>query len=633
LQLDLTELKKKTGGLFGAGETTGCYDEKTRVLTDKGWKYFKDVNIEKDKIATLDPKTHEIRFVKATRKFVYDYEGELIQFYNNRGFESPLLTPNHRMYVEILKEKGYVSTFKEAREDFNSSKYTIPKVANWSGKKLEYIEIPQVVIEIVQDVKEGFYKGKRKIKKVYPSLKFKTNDFLEFLGIYIGDGYARIKKHGGYEIILSHGNNKRKVKYYKEVLDKLNLKYRKEKGRFLLYSIQLYHYLQKLVGIGYNNKRIPRDLLELDKEHLRFLWKGLLSSDGSIHKIVGTKVYYTSNKKLAYDVLELLVKLGFSGRIKKRGPRTSKIEGREIKSKETYEVILKTTERLYYSTLKKRYVKYKGKVYCLEVPPYHTMLVERNGNIMWCGNSIGVVTINMPRIGYLAKDENEFFELLEELMNDAKEVLEIKRKVIKKNYESGLMPYTRAYLRGFDTYFSTIGLVGMNEACLNLLGVNIADPEGHKFAINVLDFMRNKITEFQEETGNLYNLEATPAESTTYRLARIDKKKYSDIIVANEFTSYRETGLPYYTNSTHLPVDYTDDLFFTLKHQEPLQSRYTGGTVLHVYLDEPIDKDTAKLLIKKMVHGFRIPYYSISPRFSICPVHGYIPGWVDKCPY
>jgi ribonucleoside-triphosphate reductase len=173
----------------------------------------------------------------------------------------------------------------------------------------------------------------------------------------------------------------------------------------------------------------------------------------------------------------------------------------------------------------------------------------------------------------------------------------------------------------------------MNEACLNLLGVNIADPEGHKFAIKVLDFMRNKITEFQEETGNLYNLEATPAESTAYRLAKIDKKKYPDIIVANEFTSYKETGIPYYTNSTHLPVDYTDDLFFTLKHQEPLQSRYTGGTVLHVYLDEPIDKDTAKLLIKKMVHGFRIPYYSISPRFSICPVHGYIPGWVDKCPY
>ncbi len=265
-----------------------------------------------------------------------------------------------------------------------------------------------------------------------------------------------------------------------------------------------------------------------------------------------------------------------------------------------------------------------------------TELKKKTGGLFGAGEttgSVGVVTINLPRLGYLAKDENEFFELLEELMNDAKDVLEIKRKVIQKNYERGLMPYTKVYLKGFDTYFSTIGLVGMNEACLNLLEVNIADPEGHKFAIKVLDFMRDKIKEFQEETGNLYNLEATPAESTAYRLARIDKKKYSDIIVANEFTSYKETGIPYYTNSTHLPVDYTDDLFFTLKHQEPLQSRYTGGTVLHMYLDEPVDKDTAKLLIKKAVYGFRIPYYSISPRFSICPVHGYIPGWVDRCPY
>lgn len=240
--------------------------------------------------------------------------------------------------------------------------------------------------------------------------------------------------------------------------------------------------------------------------------------------------------------------------------------------------------------------------------------------------SVGVVTLNMPRIGYLAKDEAEFFERLEKLMTLAKESLEIKRKVVLENIEKGLLPFTRRYLGTLRWHFSTIGLVGMNEACLNFLDTSIATKEGKDFAIKVLKFMRDKTLEFQEETGHIYNLEATPAEGTSHRLARIDKKKYPDIVTAGE-------EVPYYTNSTQLPVNYTDDLFEALKHQDDLQVLYTGGTVFHVFVGERItDVEACKLLVKRIAENFRLPYYTITPTFSVCVDHGYINGEQFKCP-
>ncbi len=239
--------------------------------------------------------------------------------------------------------------------------------------------------------------------------------------------------------------------------------------------------------------------------------------------------------------------------------------------------------------------------------------------------SIGVVTINMPRIAYLSKSEEEFFERLYELMVLAKESLEIKRKVIERNLKKGLMPYSREYLDSFDTFFSTIGLVGMNEACLNLLGVSIAEPEGKDFAIRVLKFMRERLSDFQEETGHLYNLEATPAEGTSYRLAKIDKAKFPDIITAGE----RE---PYYTNSTHLPVNYTDDAFEVLEHQKDLQVLYTGGTVIHFFLQESPEEFAVSRFIKTVFENYPIPYLTITPTFSVCEEHGYIRGEHFYCP-
>jgi ribonucleoside-triphosphate reductase len=254
--------------------------------------------------------------------------------------------------------------------------------------------------------------------------------------------------------------------------------------------------------------------------------------------------------------------------------------------------------------------------------------------------SIGVVTINLPRIGYLAKDEDEFFERLENLMELAKDSLEIKRKVLEQFTEKGLYPYSKRYLRGvketfgkyWKNHFSTIGLVGMNEAILNLFGYSIATPEGLEFAVKVLNFMRGKIADFQEETGNIYNLEATPAEGASYRLARIDKRKYPDIIVANE--KYLSKGAePFYTNSTQLPVDWDGDLFEALEHQDKLQPLYTGGTVFHIYLGERLHSwKSAAELVRKVTWNFHIPYFTLTPTFSVCPAHGYLSGEHKQCP-
>ncbi|ADQ46928.1 anaerobic ribonucleoside-triphosphate reductase [Caldicellulosiruptor kronotskyensis 2002] len=248
--------------------------------------------------------------------------------------------------------------------------------------------------------------------------------------------------------------------------------------------------------------------------------------------------------------------------------------------------------------------------------------------------SIGVVTINLPRIGYLSKSEDEYFERLARLMDIAKTSLEIKREVLEDLTKKGLYPYSRFYLRDiyarfgeyWKNHFNTIGIVGMHESLLNFMGVGIDTKEGREFAIKVLDFMRERIIKYQEETGILYNLEATPAEGTSYRLARKDKQMFPDIITSGK-------DEPFYTNSTQLPVDYTDDIFTALDHQEELQIRYTGGTVLHGFVGEKIDDiEVCKEIVKKIAYNYRIPYYTITPTFSVCPDHGYVAGEYFSCP-
>lgn len=251
--------------------------------------------------------------------------------------------------------------------------------------------------------------------------------------------------------------------------------------------------------------------------------------------------------------------------------------------------------------------------------------------------SIGVVTINLPRLAYNADNFDDFMVKLDNLIDLASESLEIKRKVLEQYTEANLYPYTKFYLAGikqrfgqyWKNHFSTIGIVGMNEACLNLIGEDIGSEKGRNMALWISDFIRRKLTDLQENTGNNYNYEATPAEGTSYRLAMIDKEKYPDIICANEGTG----DAPFYTNSSLLPVNYTDDLFEALDLQDELQTKYTGGTVMHLYLGERIsDHEVVKTLVRKICTNYRLPYFTLSPTFSVCPEHGYISGEEPSCP-
>ncbi|MEI7451588.1 MAG: ribonucleoside triphosphate reductase [Candidatus Falkowbacteria bacterium] len=255
--------------------------------------------------------------------------------------------------------------------------------------------------------------------------------------------------------------------------------------------------------------------------------------------------------------------------------------------------------------------------------------------------SLGVVTINLARIGYLATDKEDFKKRVLSLMDLAKESLEIKRKIIEKFTDVGLYPYSKYYLDNiyarFQSYwknhFNTIGINGMNEALLNLLGKDITDPEAHAFAAETLTFMRERLMDYQNETNNLYNLEASPAEGATYRFAKKDLETYPDIIFANNEAVKNNGADPYYTNSTHLPVSFTDDLFTALDLQDDLQTKYTGGTVLHGYIGEKINSPEAlKALIKNIVNNYKLPYFTITPTFSVCPVHGYLAGEYKYCP-
>ena len=267
--------------------------------------------------------------------------------------------------------------------------------------------------------------------------------------------------------------------------------------------------------------------------------------------------------------------------------------------------------------------------------------LEKRGGGLFGSNpltgSIGVVTINMPRIGYLSTNEDDFFKRLKDLMILAKKSLETKRKVLEKFTDGELYPYTKYYLRDikkrFNEYwknhFSTIGLLGMNEACHNFLGKSLADEQGRKFTIKVLGFMRDVLIDFQKETGNNYNLEATPAEGTSYSLAKIDKERYRDIITAGQ----KDEGQFYYTNSTHLPVNFTDDVFEALDLQDTIQQKYTGGTVFHVYAGERVTNwVSVKSLVRKICENYHLPYFTFTPTFSVCPAHGYLNGEHGICP-
>ena len=270
-------------------------------------------------------------------------------------------------------------------------------------------------------------------------------------------------------------------------------------------------------------------------------------------------------------------------------------------------------------------------------------LLKRGGGLFGANpltGSIGVVTLNLPRVGYLSDGEPDFFARLGRLVRIAAESLIIKRKVLEQFTDKNLYPYSKFYLRDikkasgiyWKNHFSTIGIIGMNEACLNFLGQDIASAEGQRFALKVMDFLREAIAGLQEETGTLFNLEATPGEGTSFRLAMLDRKRFPDLVSANDRDVRDRSAAPYYTNSSHLPVGFTDDLFRTLDLQDELQTKYTGGTVLHVFLGEQVrDPAVVRGLVRKIATGYRLPYFTLTPTFSICPTHGYLEGEQPHC--
>ncbi len=381
--------------------------------------------------------------------------------------------------------------------------------------------------------------------------------------------------------------------------------------------------------------------------------EGLRDTDGARDR----KRLYTSSKRLRDDIMTLRFSLGKKALINYVDTRDGRLGENpnyriDYPDRPSYGDLYKTSKDGYHLfkvvSIEKIDVDYKN-LYCFEVEDDSHLfmlasgmlthncrlrldkreLKRRGGGLFGAGEltgSVGVVTLNMPRIGYTAKNEEQYFDLLSKTMDVAKQSLELKREFLDDALRSGLYPYIKRYLHSWKNHFSTIGLVGMNESMENFMDKNLTDSEAIKFTEKVLDFMNGRLSDYQEETGNLYNLEASPAEGTSYRLAKIDQKRYKNIKQAGETE-------PYYTNSTQLPVDFTDDVFEALDIQESIQTKYTGGTVLHTLLGEGIDDYvTVRNLVKKIATNYKIPYFTISPTFSTCMDHGYIQGEEFKCP-
>ena len=512
-----------------------------------------------------------------------------------------------------------------------------------------------------EELKEGMYLP-------YSLKKYKGSGCNEDLGYFVGAfaGDGSFDKDTSVVFSLENERKKHVIEKLKFIGDKYFGAHFSERqdSRTKLYTLKIHSraavgLCKDFVAEKEREKHYKEKLFTMSLKFRRGVLKGHYDTDGGNRNRI-----YTSSEKMVKCLNMLAATMGTTTSIYKDSR-----EGRLGKNPNyavlIYQLNRKKYGKIWFKKGDKLWVRVKriqklGKsmAYCFEVrndEPMFTVgttgilthncrlrlsnkeLYKRGGGLFGSNpltGSIGVVTINMPRIGYLAKNKKEFFERLSHFMDLAKESLEIKRKALENFTAKGLYPYSKYYLAGikkirgdyWGNHFSTIGLAGMNEALLNFLGVNIGSQKGRKFTLEVLDFMRKRLIKYQEETGSLYNLEATPAESTSYRLARLDRKKYPDIITAGK----KE---PYYTNSTQLPVNYTDDLFEALKLQDEIQTKYTGGTVFHNFIGEKISNgETVKRLVKKVFENFKLPYFTITPTFSICPHHGYIAGEHFTCP-
>jgi ribonucleoside-triphosphate reductase len=627
LQISNSEIRKRGGGLFGSNPLTGCYDDKTEILTSSGWKLFKDLTIYDD-VFTLREDNH-IELHKPDRTFEYDYDGEMLHF-KAKSLDL-LVTPNHNMVVDMTnsKERRLIQA-----SEFNCGQHRIPKKSIWDAPDQDFFVLPGIVMHKCSQ-------GKFEYAKDVPPKEIPMDLWLKFFGFWLAEGSldnAKIAKRHGYRVGLSQNVGET----YDEVLQMMEQlpfnfghgndgKY----GGFCICNKQLWDYLSKFGKC--REKFVPDEIKKLSSRQLRILFDWMMKGDGHIKKGEhGQMNYWTSSKRLADDFQEIVLKLGYLCTMRTNHVNegaTQSIMGRTVNIHTGYVLGVQQSEhyRLRPNSIISEY--YKGKVYCCEVPN-HSVFVRRNGKVSWCGNSVGVCTVNLSRIAYLSENEDEFFHKLSSILDIAKDGLEIKRKKLDELTEQGLFPYSSYYLQDvklrfgscWSNHFSTIGVIGMNEACLNMYGFDITFDKSKNFAKDTLKFIQRKLLEYQESTGNLYNLEATPAEGCSYRLAKMDKAEFPDIITSGTEES------PFYSNSTQLPVNCNLDLFESLNHQDELQTLYTGGTVFHCFLGEAVDDpEVIKRLVMKIANGYRMPYFTITPTFSICNSHGYLKGRQDKC--
>lgn len=621
LRLDKKELQNKTGGLFGAAERTGCHDDQTEVLTDQGWKLFSHLTGE-ERVLTMDS-SRDLEWNQIDQQHEYSYDSDL--YYLGGVHLDMALTPNHRMCISKKSNQFKFLELEEALNTYTRS-FDIPH-----NNKLDFE--PETTVIVKKVLTES---GKNPFNDVQVELE----DWVSFLGIWLSEGSISrnvlIDGSGrrDYRVTVSQTkpDNTEKIR---ELFERLPWSFSYDKGNFNIYNKPLWTYLKQF---GYQEQRfIPDDIKKQPARVLEVFWDWLMLGDGCIHKHTGEQTYYTTSKLLANDIQEMLIYMGDNSVSRVRPPRDVEIKGRKISaesckpcfeitrmSKRNYSVMLGNVEKKHY----------KGKVYCLSVKN-GTLLTRRNGRINWSGNSIGVFTINFPAIAFRAGgSKKEFFKDLDKQMELGYKQLERKRDVIQKEFDRGLFPALKQYLKRLNTLFSTIGFVGGHEMCLNFLGKGIETKEGRDFTIEVMHFMREKLAEFQvrsEETrgtnkGTLFNLEYTPAESTCYRLAMRDKKRYLEVQTAG--TEER----PYYTNSTHLPVGIEWGHKEVFEHQDSLLSLATGGSVYHTYIAEPTTADLAKKFVKTVFENYDIPYLSISPVYTVCDECGFIPGKKELCP-
>jgi anaerobic ribonucleoside-triphosphate reductase len=492
-----------------------------------------------------------------------------------------------------------------------------------------------------------------------------------FVGAYAGDG--SVDRDASVVFSLGEGDKKKTLKRLKQIAEKYfgagcNVK---ESGKTGLVTLKVHSkaavgLCKDFVNGKERDKHYNARLFDMSVDFRKGAIEGHYATDGGNRNRI-----YTSSRKMVETINMLAATLGATTSIYK-DDREGRLGAEPNYSVLVYQLNRKKYGNVWFKKKDRLWVRIKSiekipnkTAYCFEVSngePVFTAgstgilthncrlrldkreLKVRGGGLFGSNpltGSVGVVTLNLPRIAYEAENERDFFDILEQRMELAKESLIIKREILEQFTERGLYPYSRFYLRGikksegkyWKNHFSTIGIIGMNDALLNFSGHDISQPQGRDFAVKVLEFMRGKLADYQQETGDIFNLEATPAEGTSYRLARIDRKLHPKIKIFNVEKYGKNDAEPYYTNSSQLPVGFTDDIFQALELQDPLQTKYTGGTVLHGFIGEKLPSVQAtKTLVKTIAENFHLPYFTLSPTFSICPVHGYIPGEHEYCP-